>query len=99
MQTLTRNLGWRLSLPLSLLVVLAQDIHAQPSTTPDPASPSGTNAAMLAAYKKMSVEELMDQEVTSVAKQPETYGQAPAAIQVVSGEKIRRAGASSFPEA
>jgi hypothetical protein len=35
--------------------------------------------------EKMSLEELMDMDVSSVAKQPETYGQAPAAIQVVTG--------------
>lgn len=41
----------------------------------------------------------MDQPVTSVAKQPQPYAQAPAAIQVVTGEEIRRSGASSIPEA
>jgi len=49
--------------------------------------------------KKMSLEELMSLDVTSVAKQPEPYGQAPAAIQVVTGEDIQRSGASSIPEA
>jgi len=57
------------------------------------------NSDVLASYKKMSLEELMDQEVTSVAKQPESYLDAPAAIQVVTGEQIRRSGASSIPEA
>ncbi|MBW8864532.1 MAG: TonB-dependent receptor [Verrucomicrobia bacterium] len=47
----------------------------------------------------MSLEQLMDLDVTSVAKQPEPYGQAPAAIQVVTGDDIRRSGASSIPEA
>lgn len=51
------------------------------------------------AYKKMSLSELMDLDVTSVAKQPEPYGQAPAAIQVITGEDIARSGASSLPEA
>ena len=41
----------------------------------------------------------MDQEVTSVAKQPEPYREAPAAIQVITGDEIRRSGASSIPEA
>jgi iron complex outermembrane receptor protein len=51
------------------------------------------------AYKKMSMTELMDLDVTSVAKQPEPYGRAPAAIQVITGEDISRSGASSLPEA
>lgn len=51
------------------------------------------------AYKKMSLTQLMDLDVTSVAKQPEPYGQAPAAIQVITGEDISRSGASSLPEA
>jgi iron complex outermembrane receptor protein len=51
------------------------------------------------AYKKMSLAELMDLDVTSVARQPEPYGQAPAAIQVITGSDILRSGASSLPEA
>ena len=41
----------------------------------------------------------MDQDVTSVSKEPEPYGQAPAAIDVVTQDEIRRSGASSIPEA
>lgn len=52
-----------------------------------------------AALKKLSLEELMDLDVTTVAKKPEPYGSAPAAIQVITGEDIRRSGASSIPEA
>ena len=67
-----------------------------PATPPDPVN---TNSDAIAIYKKMSLTELMSQEVTSVAKQPEPLGQAPAAIQVVTGDEIRRSGASSIPEA
>jgi iron complex outermembrane receptor protein len=49
--------------------------------------------------KKMSLEELMNLDVTSVAKTPGPYGQAPAAIDVITGDAIRRSGASSIPEA
>src|SRR4051812_21461950 len=51
------------------------------------------------ALKKLTLEELMDMDVTSVGKQPEPYGQAPAAIQVITGDDIRRSGALSIPEA
>lgn len=51
------------------------------------------------ALKRLSLEELMDLDITSVAKKPEPYGKAPAAIQVITGDDIRRSGASSIPEA
>ncbi len=41
----------------------------------------------------------MNQDVTSVAKAPEPLVQAPAAIQVITNDEIRRSGASSLPEA
>ncbi|HEV2691497.1 MAG TPA: TonB-dependent receptor [Verrucomicrobiae bacterium] len=68
-------------------------------TQAEPVTDVSTNTAAVAAYKKMSLEELMSLDVTSVAKQPEPFGQAPAAIQVVTGDQIRRSGASSIPEA
>ena len=99
MQTMIRNPGWLPSLLLSLMLVLAPHADAQQSTPPTRTNPAATNADILTTYKKLSIAELMDQEVTSVAKQPEPYGQAPAAIQVVTGDQIHRSGASSFPEA
>lgn len=49
--------------------------------------------------KKMSMEELMDLVVTSVAKHPEKLSEAASAIQVITADDIRRAGATSLPEA
>jgi iron complex outermembrane recepter protein len=49
--------------------------------------------------KQLSVEELMNTEVTSVARHPEKLLQAAAAIQVITQEQIRRSGATSIPEA
>jgi len=51
------------------------------------------------ALKKLSVEELMNIEVTSVSKHSEKLSETASAIQVVTGEDIRRSGASSIPEA
>jgi iron complex outermembrane receptor protein len=53
----------------------------------------------IAAFKQMSVEQLMDIEVTSVTKEPEKLLDADSAIQVVTGDSIERSGASSLPEA
>jgi iron complex outermembrane receptor protein len=49
--------------------------------------------------KKLSVEDLMDVEVTSVSLYAENLLDAPSAIQVVTDDDIRRSGASSIPEA
>src|SRR5712675_1889007 len=49
--------------------------------------------------KKLSLEELLDVEVTSVSRRSERLVQAASAIQVISDEDIVRAGASSIPEA
>jgi len=50
-------------------------------------------------YKNMSLQQLMEQDVTSVSKEPQPYSEAPAAINVITNEAIRRSGASNLPEA
>lgn len=87
-----------LGLILGLVLTITPEINAD-EVTPPPPDTGKTNSEVLDTYKKMSLEELMDQEVTSVAKQPQPLRQAPAAIQVVTGDEIRRSGASSIPEA
>ena len=47
----------------------------------------------------LSIEQLMDIEVTSVSKKEESWLQAPAAIYVITQEDIRRSGVTSIPEA
>jgi iron complex outermembrane receptor protein len=49
--------------------------------------------------KKLSVEELMAIQVTSVSRTEESLGDAAAAVAVVTNEDIRRSGATSVPEA
>jgi len=51
------------------------------------------------ALKNLSLEELMDIEVTSVSKHPEKLSETASAIQVITAKDIRRSGASSIPEA
>jgi iron complex outermembrane receptor protein len=51
------------------------------------------------ALKKLSVEELMDIEVTSVSKRPERLSETASAIQVITQEDIHRSGATRLPEA
>jgi len=47
---------------------------------------------------KLSIEDLANVQVTSVLKTPEPLSDAAAAIYVISGEDIRRSGATSIPE-
>lgn len=49
--------------------------------------------------KQMSFEDLMNLEVTSVSRQAEKLSEAASAVQVITGEDIRRSGARSVPEA
>jgi iron complex outermembrane receptor protein len=48
--------------------------------------------------KKLSVEELMDIQVTSVSKTSQSLGDAAAAVYVITHEDIVRSGAMSIPE-
>jgi len=49
--------------------------------------------------KKMSLEELSAVEVTTPSKEPVKAFRTPAAVYVITGDDIRRAGAKSLPEA
>ena len=55
--------------------------------------------ASLSTLKKLSMEELMDIEVTSVSRRAEKLFDAASAIQVITNEDIRRSGALTLPEA
>jgi len=82
------NSSLRFLVFLSWVVLLgAQPSHAQ------------TLASGPDAFKRMSLEELMDLDVTSAAKQAEPYWQADAALQVITGDQVRRSGATNLPEA
>ena len=74
---------------LSAVALIANPLLAQ--TVPPLPSPN--------ALKKMTIDELMDIEVTSVSKRPEKLAEVPSAIQLLTGDEIRRAGATSIPEA
>jgi iron complex outermembrane receptor protein len=58
-----------------------------------------TSLLSVQQIKKMSVEELMNIEVTSVSRRPEKLSEVASAIQVITQEDIRRSGATNLPEA
>jgi iron complex outermembrane recepter protein len=58
-----------------------------------------TDSATIGDLKQLNVEDLMNVEVTSVARHKEKLIEAASAIQVITQEDIRRSGATSIPEA
>ena len=87
----------RASIRMGASVGLICAAWARAAEAPDSTPVNPRDAAV--PYKKLSLEELMDIEVISVSKQPEKLSETPSAIQVVTGEDIRRSGATSIPEA
>lgn len=65
----------------------------------DPQQNPSSQPAGPAALKNLSLEELSQIEVTTPSKSPVKAFQTPAAIYVITGEDIRRSGATSIPEA
>ncbi|HWF20292.1 MAG TPA: TonB-dependent receptor, partial [Verrucomicrobiae bacterium] len=93
----------------SLFAAFAPSLRADPplpaTANPTNPPPEITNSATpfadegASAYKKLSLEQLMNLDVTSVSRAPEPFAQAPAAIEVITSDEIRRSGATSIPEA
>jgi iron complex outermembrane receptor protein len=50
-------------------------------------------------FADLSIEELMNESITSVSKKEQRIGNAPAAVYVLTGDEILRAGHTSIPEA
>ena len=89
-----RQHDWRVSPTTAALAMFVQILfagHASGQTLQTVQPPS--------ELKKLSLDELEAIEVTSVSKRPETLSGAPSSIQVITGDDIRRAGATSLPEA
>src|SRR2546426_2703125 len=78
------------------LVCLADSGFAQ---RPDTGAQRPDSSLSADSLKKLSIEQLMSVEVTSVSKRPERLTQVASAIQVITQDDIRRSGASNLPEA
>jgi iron complex outermembrane receptor protein len=68
-------------------------VAAATATATEPAPEASRELADL------SIEELMNESITSVGKKEQRIGEAAAAIYVLTGEEILRAGYNSIPEA
>lgn len=75
-----------------MLLLFSFGGFAQDNIQPDTLKP-------IRELKKLSVEELMNIVVTSVSKSPENLSEVASAIQVITGNEIRRSTANRLPEA
>src|SRR5207302_1952860 len=66
---------------------------------PDSAGQRPESTLSVEALQKLSIEQLMNLQVTSVSKRTERLSQTASAIQVITQEDIRRSGDSSLAEA
>ena len=64
-----------------------------------PAIAAAGDAPTIGDLKQLNVEDLMNLQVTSVARHPEKLLETASAIRVITQEEIRRSGATSIPEA
>jgi iron complex outermembrane recepter protein len=87
--TLARGTAVLLVVGMGILTFNASDARAQTPEVSD----------RTAALKRMSLDELTNLEVTTVSKRPEKLTETASAIQVITGEDIRRSGAANVPEA
>ena len=70
-------------------------VHAQS----DHSSREKTLAQEMAELSKLTFDDLMNLEITSVSKKAQKVSEAAAAIFVITNEDIRRSGVTSIPEA
>jgi iron complex outermembrane receptor protein len=64
-----------------------------------PITHASSQGLPISELKKMSVEELLNIEVTSVSRRPEKLSKTASAIQVITKEDMERFGATRLPEA
>lgn len=57
------------------------------------------NAQVDEPFLELGLQEVLQLEITSVSKKPQTISQSAAAVFVITGDDIRRAGAQNIPDA
>lgn len=85
-----------LSAAVCLAAALAAPAPMQPMQAGPAQDPAQVDAG--AELKNLSIEELMQIDVTSVSRRSEPFSQVAAALSVITGEEIRRSGANSLPD-
>ena len=83
----------------NLCLVMSLFFIAGPPWVKPVAAQMSEPASSQVSLKNLSVEQLMNVEVTSVSRRPEKLSETASAVQVITAEDIRRSGATSIPEA
>jgi iron complex outermembrane receptor protein len=83
----------RLSEKLLVVIILISLLFLSPVDA------SAQDSLSIATMKKLSLEELLNMEVTSISMRPEKLTEVASAIQVITGEDIHRSGFTRLPEA
>src|SRR5271165_1249075 len=86
---LVRPRRFRCAAPKWLCLFLVPLAHSEPQ--PDPSAPQ--------SLKNLSLEQLSAIDVTSPSKEPTPAMRSPVAIFVITGDDIRRSGATTIPDA
>jgi iron complex outermembrane receptor protein len=84
----------------SVISCLQSQSPAQATSRPSDNPPSAATQPSLGAGEltSLSLEDLMNVEVTSVSKEPEPIAEAAAAVSVISQDDIARSGFSTIPD-
>jgi iron complex outermembrane recepter protein len=90
-----KKLHWEECVLIVIVLVCSMAVPAESQTGPPVAHP----ASVTGDLTQMSIEDLMNLEVTSGAKKEEPIQRTAAAIFVITGEDIRRSGATTLPDA
>jgi len=77
----------------------AQEAYRSPSEPAPPAEPPEEVYRSPSELKKLSLEDLVDVQITSAARRPGLLLHASSAIDVVTSEDIRRSGVTNLPDA
>ncbi len=83
---------------LAGLALLGAALLARPALGQSPGAQSEGGTTSTEELKKLSVEQLMNVEVTSVSKTTQPLGDAAAAVYVITHDDIVRSGAITIPE-
>jgi iron complex outermembrane receptor protein len=95
---MSRKLGCRVT-PAALLLFVPLASFAAAAVTDGSAPVPSAESPASSELAQMSLEQLMNVQVTSVSLRPQSLIQAAAAIQVITADDIRRSAATSLPEA
>lgn len=77
----------------AVVILITVNFFSARADTPQPAPPNPAD------LKQLSLEQLSQIDVTTPSKTPQSVFQSATAIYVITGDDIRRAGATSIPEA